>query len=72
MIEMQKSERFDNIALKIIDYQEKHHMTDAEFALASHFTVEKIHGFKSMTGAAPTQEEETALERFMRTNSVRA
>ena len=67
---MQKTEGFDNIALKIIDYQGKHHMSDAQFALASHFTVEKIHGFKSMTGNSPTPEEEKELLKFMGSNSI--
>lgn len=63
---MEQSVTDANIALEIIDYQEKHHLTDAEFALASHFTVEKIHGFKSLTGNAPTAEEKHDLKNFMK------
>ncbi len=66
---MQKAAGSNKISQKIIDYQEAHHMTDAEFALASHFTVEKIHGFKTMSGNPPTKEEETELLQFMQTKS---
>ncbi|GBG94343.1 hypothetical protein LFYK43_08020 [Ligilactobacillus salitolerans] len=68
---MQNKQGLNNIAEKIITFQSKQHLTDAEFALASHFTVEKIHGFKSMTGAVPTKEEEDALLKFMRSKSAR-
>lgn len=67
---MPKNAGSNSVAQKIINYQEKHHLTDAEFALASHFTVEKIHGFKVQTGMPPTEEERKALLNFIHSRSV--
>ena len=40
-------------AKSIIEYQEKNHLTDADFSLESHRSVERIHALKTME-AEPT------------------
>ena len=43
-------------AKSIIEYQEKNHLTDADFSLESHRSVERIHALKTME-AEPTNDE---------------
>lgn len=43
-------------AKSIIEYQEKNHLTDADFSLESHRSVERTHALKTME-AEPTNDE---------------
>ncbi|HIX02159.1 MAG TPA: hypothetical protein H9861_05325 [Candidatus Ligilactobacillus excrementigallinarum] len=42
-----KEQKLGNLAEEIVKYQEKYHLTDAELALTSHFSVERIHAIKA-------------------------
>ncbi|ERL66684.1 LBP_cg2779 family protein [Schleiferilactobacillus shenzhenensis] len=54
-------------AEQIIRFQKQHDMTDGEMAFSSHFSVEKIHDFKSGE-ATPTTDEEKKLREYMNSN----
>lgn len=51
-----KEEKLGHLAEEIVKYQEKYHLTDAELALTSHFSVERIHAIK--TGQTNVTSEE--------------
>lgn len=42
-----KEKKLGHLAEEIVKYQEKYHLTDAELALTSHFSVERIHAIKA-------------------------
>ena len=55
-----KEKKLGHLAEEIVKYQEKYHLTDAELALTSHFSVERIHagchlavGTEKMRSRAP-------------------
>lgn len=59
-----KEEKLGNLAEKIVKYQEKYHLTDAELALTSHFSVERIHAIKA--GQVEVRPEEyTELQELL-------
>lgn len=54
-----KEEKLGHLAEEIVKYQEKYHLTDAELALTSHFSVERIHAIKTgQTNVTPEECEE--------------
>lgn len=42
-----KEQKLGHLAEEVVKYQEKYHLTDAELALTSHFSVERIHAIKA-------------------------
>lgn len=59
-----REEKLGNLAEKIVKYQEKYHLTDAELALTSHFSVERIHAIKA--GQVEVRPEEyTELQELL-------
>ncbi|SEM83165.1 hypothetical protein SAMN05216431_11010 [Ligilactobacillus sp. WC1T17] len=54
----------ETLAHEIISYEAKHNMTDTDFSLASHVSVERVHDIKSMRGEA-SELEETELRKVM-------
>ena len=53
-----KEQKLGNLAEEIVKYQEKYHLTDAELALTSHFSVERIHAIKAGQVQISPQEYE--------------
>lgn len=51
----------DSLAEKIVIFQEKYHLTDAEMSLKSHLPVEKIHGIKQQIYQPQTDEKQELL-----------
>lgn len=59
-----KEKKLGHLAEEIVKYQEKYHLTDAELALTSHFSVERIHAIKA--GQAEIRPEEyTELQELL-------
>ncbi|KRL01839.1 LBP_cg2779 family protein [Liquorilactobacillus capillatus] len=61
---MSADSQTDSLGEKLVLFQEKHHTTDAAISLASHLSVEKIHGIK-MGKYSPNSEEEKLLLEFI-------
>lgn len=54
-----KEHKLGHLAEEIVKYQEKYHLTDAELALTSHFSVERIHAIKNgQTQISPQEYQE--------------
>lgn len=60
--------KLNQLAQNIVDFEEKHHLTDTEMGLASGFTVERLHGLKAMETTA-TQAEQHQLQQFIQQNA---
>ncbi|WP_311408233.1 LBP_cg2779 family protein [Liquorilactobacillus uvarum] len=53
-----------SLAEKLVLFQEKYHVTDAAISLASHLSVEKVHGIK-MNKYSPDSDEKKLLLDFI-------
>lgn len=50
----------NKLAKAIIEYEDQNHWTDADFALASHLPVEKVHSLKMGRGESTPDEVKSA------------
>ena len=55
------AEKFNDLAVDIINFEREHQMIDNEIAYGSQLTVERIHDIKSQA----SEEEESLIRRFM-------
>ncbi|MCS8618579.1 hypothetical protein EFJ93_02315 [Limosilactobacillus fermentum] len=58
------AEKFNDLAVDIINFEREHQMIDNEIAYSSQLTVERIHEIKSQASVA-SEEEESLIRRFM-------
>ncbi|KRM96215.1 hypothetical protein FC19_GL001025 [Liquorilactobacillus aquaticus DSM 21051] len=63
---MSTNDQAVSLAEKLVLFQEKYHVTDAAISLASHLSVEKVHGIK-MNKYLPDSDEKELLLDFMNT-----
>lgn len=56
--------KLNDVAQEIVDFEERHHLTDTEMGLASGFTVERLHALKSMETTATSQEAHQLADFF--------
>ncbi|GAJ27370.1 hypothetical protein JCM15457_2357 [Liquorilactobacillus sucicola DSM 21376 = JCM 15457] len=61
---MSAGNQADSLGEKLVLFQEKFHVTDAAISLASHLSVEKVHGIK-VNKYLPDDEEKKLLLEFV-------
>ena len=62
------AEKFNELALEIINFERAHQMIDNEIAYGSQLTVERIHDIKSQASEA-SEEEASLIRRFMQSQA---